>query len=376
MKRQVVILQETFPRYRVELFAEICRQAVDNDIDVHLVHGRAPGKRGERSGGGSLHGATLVRNRYLPIPGVTTLPVWQSALRSCLHADLVVVEQANRLLINYLLLLAERLRGPRVAFWGHGRNLQASPSSIAERFKSRVAIMPSWWFAYTPKVALLLKERGVPAARITVVGNTIDVVARAHDVERSKAGGEVVSPLKCAYLGGLYSLKRLDLLFEAADLIAERLTGFELHIAGSGEQSSDVEHFAERRPWAHYLGPVDGEARAILLASARLLLMPGLVGLVLLDSFAAGVPLVTTADALHSPEIEYLENGVNGVMVPAGLGSEGYAAAVVELLQDPDRCSSLSAHARYSAGFHTVESAAGRFVSGLSAALDLAYMTA
>jgi L-malate glycosyltransferase len=39
------------------------------------------------------------------------------------------------------------------------------------------------------------------------------------------------------------------------------------------------------------------------------MLMPGLVGLAVLDAFADGIPRVTTVIEYHSPEIEYLVPG-------------------------------------------------------------------
>ena len=87
---------------------------------------------------------------------------------------------------------------------------------------------------------------------------------------------------------------------------------------------------------ATYRGPVFGdETAADLLRQSTLLLMPGLVGLAVVDSFATGCPLVTVDLPFHSPEIEYLENGVNGVCLPAGTTPTAYAEAVVELLGDP-----------------------------------------
>ena len=65
--------------------------------------------------------------------------------------------------------------------------------------------------------------------------------------------------------------------------------------------------------------------------------MPGLVGLAVVDSFAAGCPLVTVDLDLHSPEIEYLRDGVNGVCLPGGTGPAAYAEAVADLLDDPAR---------------------------------------
>lgn len=369
--RRVIVLQETLPAYRVELLTHVRELATKCGIDVNVVHGMAPGERGERLNTGVLTGATIVDNHYLRVPNLDQPLVWQPALRQCLSADLVVVEQANRLLINYLLLLAQRARRLRLAFWGHGRNLQSSALAPAERFKSRFVATPFWWFAYTEGVANYLSSRGVPASRITVVGNTIDVRRLRTDIDRLRTNRDANSA-RSVFIGGLYPHKRLDFLFAAADNVALRVSNFELHIAGSGEHRSVVERFVASRHWAHYWGSVEGERRAELLASARLVLMPGLVGLVQLDSFAAGAPLVTTADALHSPEVEYLKDGVNGVLLPAGSSPDDYANAVVELLRDPVRWRTLSEGARNSADHHTIEAAANRFVHGLERALTCA----
>lgn len=370
MTARVIILQETLPHYRVALLEQVGDRAAERGIAVEVVHGHAPGERGRRLSTGALQDAVTIHNRYLRAPGSNGTVVWQPALRRCLSADLVVVEQANRLLINYVLLLAQRLRGLKVAFWGHGRNLQASPTSLAERTKGRMARLPSWWFAYTAGVAEHLGSLGFPQDRVTIVGNTIDVIGlrRAVDQHRPRCG---TAPLRCAYVGGFYNHKRLDLLFEASDLIADRLPGFELLIAGSGEQRSEVERFVRDRSWASYLGPVEGDDRARLLASVRLLLIPGLVGLVVLDSFAAGVPLVSTADALHSPEIEYIDEGVNGVLLPSA-DATTYARKVIELLENEPALERLRRGAYRSAEEHGIAQAAERFVGGIESALEMA----
>lgn len=370
MTRRVVILQETLPHYRVELFAEVRRRAAARGIAVDVLHGFAPGERGRRLSTGALAKATTVENHYISAPGHNGVIIWQAALRRCLQSDLVVLEQANRMLINYVLLGLQRLRGPKVAFLGHGRNLQATRETSAERLKARMAAQPWWWFAYTAGVADHLIGLGVSRQRITVVGNTIDVIALGRDVLAARANESPRQPLRCVYLGGLYADKRLDILLLAADRIAERLPGFELHIAGSGELQGQIERFTASRSWATYLGPVEGETRVALLASARLLLNPGLVGLVVLDAFAAGVPLVTLADSRHSPEFEYLEAGVNGVVVGAGAGADKYADAVVRLLLDPEALDVLSSAAVKAAASHSIEEAAERFVDGLQAALE------
>lgn len=368
MTARVVLLQETMPGYRVALIEAIQRESTHRGIRFEVVHGHAPGLRGERLNTGDLPGATIVRNRYLRAPGENGSLVWQPALAVCRGADMVIVEQASRLVINYALLLARRIGGPLVAYWGHGRNLQAETPSIAERIKASLIQSPDWWFAYTRSVGAFLKSRGVPDDRITVVGNTLDVSDLQAAVARARGDNAEARYLECTYLGGLYPLKRLDLLFDAADLVAAELPDFRLTIAGDGELRGLVEQYVAHRSFACYVGSVSGEDKAKLLASSRLLLIPGLVGLVVLDSFAAGVPIVTTAAALHSPEIEYLVNGVNGLIVQESNAS-GYARALIHLLTSTNTLLSMRSAALAAAAAHSIEGAAARFVDGVDAAL-------
>lgn len=370
MTRRVLILQESLPEYRVPLFREIRRQAAERAISVDIAHGLAIGAAGHRLNTGTLEDAIHVRNRYLRLPGPRQAAVWQGAIRACMSADLVVVEQANRLLLNYVLLAASTLRRPKVAFWGHGKNMQGSSATLAEQAKRRIALRPSWWFAYTDRVASYLVGLGYPARQITVVGNTIDVAALGRVVQRLRMEGLHKSFHRCLFLGGFYRQKRLDLLFDAADTIIQGHPEFELHVAGAGELQQQVEIFAAARPWVTYHGRVEGLARARLLASSTLLLMPGLVGLVALDSFASGVPVVTIADSLHSPEFDYIAPNHNGVVLGAGADAKTFAAAIIDLLADKTRLERLSKGALDSVRHHSIDACAERFVTGLSRALD------
>ena len=52
-------------------------------------------------------------------------------------------------------------------------------------------------------------------------------------------------------------------------------------------------------------------------------LLPGAVGLGVLDSFAFDVPLVTVDLPYHGPEIDYVRDGENGVKLPAQTDADG-----------------------------------------------------
>jgi glycosyltransferase involved in cell wall biosynthesis len=172
------------------------------------------------------------------------------------------------------------------------------------------------------------------------------------------------------YTGGLYPNKRIDFLLDAAILIRKTIPDFELIVIGDGPDRDRVSVAASRHPWIHDIGPKNDQAKVPYWALAKLLLMPGLVGLVVVDSFALGVPLVTTDFPYHSPEIDYLENDINGLLVPCGPSAGHYATAVADLLLDPTRLERLRAGALSSSAEHTIEKMAGNFAMGVIQALD------
>lgn len=105
------------------------------------------------------------------------------------------------------------------------------------------------------------------------------------------------------------------------------------------------------------------------MAVGQIQLNPGLVGLGILDSFVCGVPMLTTDCGIHSPEIAYLENGLNGLMTPNDLQS--YVNACVRLLRDPLALDSLRNGCEASAREYTVENMALRFADGIVRCLDV-----
>ncbi len=75
-------------------------------------------------------------------------------------------------LINYVLLTYQLLGVKKLAFWGHGKNLQArGERRISEFVKRLVSRRVHWWFAYNNLSAEIVKKTGFPEDRITVAQN-------------------------------------------------------------------------------------------------------------------------------------------------------------------------------------------------------------
>ena len=178
------------------------------------------------------------------------------------------------------------------------------------------------------------------------------------------------SPNVGVYVGGLYPLKRIDFLIDAATRIRSKVPDFHLLIIGGGVDAPIAEAAAAEHPWIHYLGPKFGREKSLLVSLGRVFLMPGAVGLAVLNSFAHGIPMVATEAALHGPEIAYLTDNVNGIVVKESNDPAVYARRAAEVLQDATLHAQLTTGGAKSLGDYSIEAMAERFADGVMKALD------
>jgi glycosyltransferase involved in cell wall biosynthesis len=111
-----------------------------------------------------------------------------------------------------------------------------------------------------------------------------------------------------------------------------------------------------------------GQEKIMCLAVGDVLLNPGLVGLVILDSFCAGLPMITTDCGIHSPEIAYLDNWKNGVMTANSVAH--FVDAAASVLTRPDQLEELRAGCRTSAELYSIDNMAKNFSDGILQALS------
>jgi glycosyltransferase involved in cell wall biosynthesis len=302
----------------------------------------------------------------------------QRGIKSAIKCDLVIMQQESKLVVNYLFNILSVIRFKKVAFFGHGKNFQSrNPNGIGEQFKRFWATKVDWWFGYTEETRRHVESLGFPSDRITIFNNAVDTsevhtLATAVTPERlaeRRAELEIENGPVGIFVGGIYGDKLISYLVAAADIIRARLPNFTLIVAGGGVDLALVEELAANRPWLKVLGPRFGVDKVELMRLSNLFLMPGLVGLAVLDAAAAGLPTVTTSFPYHSPEIAYIEDDVNGVVVRGWQEPANYADAVVTLLNDSKRLARITASAQAMSERYTVETMAMRFAAGVRDAL-------
>ncbi|HEY2374068.1 MAG TPA: glycosyltransferase family 4 protein [Gaiellaceae bacterium] len=170
---------------------------------------------------------------------------------------------------------------------------------------------------------------GVPAERVSVLPNPVPSSAPVdRDAARARLG--VDSQVLLAFAGRFGPQKALDVALDAV-AAAENVT---LALAGEGDGAAELRRRAEPLgDRVRFLGSLtrDGVLELFAAADASVLSsawenLPHAV----LESLAAGTPVLATAVG-GVPEI--VEDGVNGLLVPAG-DREAFAAAVSRFAAD------------------------------------------
>lgn len=370
MNRQVVLVQRRMTHYRVAFFESLRVQLELRNLALVLAYGEGTPEEKRKNDGAEVPWGHRLTTRYFGSGRIC----YQPLKGLCNGAAMLIVTPENKLVCN---LWHQFAHTPyKVGLWGHGANLQGRAESWREKFKSRVARRADWWFGYTELSRPLIARTEFPDARVTVVNNSVDT-------RQMRAQFEAVDTLAIAewrraqgvqterigiFVGSLYEEKRIDFLLKAASEIRTRVPDFELIMVGAGPQRALVETFCGTNPWAHYVGMLKGMDKVTALASATVMLNPGLVGLGILDSFVCEVPILTTDCGIHSPEIAYLQSGVNGVMTADVLPD--YVQEVVSLLEDSQRRDRLKAGCKASAAEYTVENMARNFADGVERCLN------
>jgi len=210
--------------------------------------------------------------------------------------------------------------------------------------------------ALVPRTADLLRLDGVPNDRVHVLPSGFDPdIFRGGTVD---AFPEVPRP-RIGYVGRLCAQKRPDLLVEAFGRL--RSEGH-LVVVGDGPMRGDVLAAVRSSP-AHDRITVTGFVPHVevpqVLASLDLLVLPSAyeeMGSVLVEAMASGLPVVASRVG-GIPAV--VADGETGLLVPPG-DVDALAAALDELLADPDRRLRMGAAARERADHYSWPDLAGR----------------
>jgi glycosyltransferase involved in cell wall biosynthesis len=374
--KKLLIIEAQMKRYRKPFYDFLHTALLEDGIQLQVAYSDPPPDDARKQDtcdlpaeyGLKVNGYWLWPNRIL----------YQPLLRAITDCDAVIIDQGNRYLLNHLLLICSRLGIHRVAFWGHGDNRRVNRVPFSEWYRRVTLNWVNWWFAYTKGTARYLESQGIPAAKITTVQNSMDTREMRQQVmgfskpDQDLLREQLGIPLSARvaiFCGTLDKQKNLPFLIESGRLIQERVADFHLILVGTGPEAETVERLSHGLSWIHCVGPKFGKDKAELMAISDVFVLPGAVGLAIVDAFAAGLPMLTARTEAHGPEIEYLEDGVNGLMsVPT---TKAFAETVSSVLTERDYLVKLQAGANASAVQYSIENMVANFRVGIKSCLGL-----
>jgi glycosyltransferase involved in cell wall biosynthesis len=368
---KLFVVQPYIPRYRTAFYESARDRLADLGIDMTIVVGRRNSDRGDGDEGFpciELHDHLETR---------TNGTVRHKSLRRLRAGrnDLLLLEQAIKNLDAYPALVRQHFTGPSVGLWGHGKSYSSRQSSVLAEVKQWETRRAAWFFAYTQGGADTVAAHGFPRTRITLLNNSIDTTRlraaldalTVSEITTWASEHEIDPTCTGLFLGGIDERKDVGYLVEVAREARRLNSAFTMLFGGSGTGLAKLRRLEAAGAPIKVLGRLDGKEKALALRNARALAIPSQIGLVAIDSFVAGVPIVTRRERLHGPEAEYLDDHVDSLWLPREARPGQFARELLDLIGHTARLPDMSAACRQKSLEYSLDSMVESFAAGVAA---------
>lgn len=217
------------------------------------------------------------------------------------------------------------------------------------------------------------KAGTVGIERVELWPKAVDTVGytpehRTRKMRETLTSGNPDAPL-VVYVGRISREKNLNLLSQIMPRLREQVPGARLAMVGSGPHRDELRKILDPA-WTTFTGYFSGAELAEAFASGDAFIFPSLtetLGLVALESMAAGVPVVG-ARAGGIPFV--IDDGETGFLVGPEEPARAWAARLAQLLTDGELRTRMGAAARAEAEEHSWRTSTETLVSWYETAID------
>jgi glycosyltransferase involved in cell wall biosynthesis len=352
-KTNILLFQRLIPHYRVPLFRKLY-----DELGIVVRHSRA------------RKGASLKEQQDIDFPTISLPRLYigkaPTSMIQCILPTLlkqkphiVITEFSLQYMTFWLLMLLRPFFGYKLVVWTHGVKSKELLHPFTT-FRSKIQL---WVYQHAHAIILysegnkrILSKHVNKPEKIFVAGNTLDTekleeiyggLAKAGKSRIKKQLG-FTHRHNLVFIGRLLKRKRLDILFEAFELIQDQFD-VGIHIIGDGPEKEFVRHFKKESENIIYHGAInDLELSSKYLFASELMIMPGYVGLSVVHAMAMGCPVITCRQdekgPYHGPESAYIEHMENGIL--CDYTSKAVALEITKLLNNPELLQIISVNAR------------------------------
>lgn len=373
--RVLITHQGCIPIYRKPLFERLARI---EDIEYVVAYGDRPRGTSYIVAEPPFTFKTIrIRNYELPL--LNSACIWQPIVGAFWHEfDAAILGDEIKYLSHLAIIASARLSRRPVMLWGFGYPSGQRPMpnlslmtrikrALKSAFRRTEFRLLDGYLAYTGSGADTLVATGMPRERIATVRNTVDVekqvllraeaAGMSHEAIRTNLGVPADAQV-LLYFGRFLPDKRVDMLIDYARRCAERGRNVHLIISGEGPEAERLRAQAQDLGNVVFRKLLDLDlAYALRIASA--VVIAGFSGLAIAHAFAHGVPFLTRKGIIHPPEVDYIDDGVNGLMLDTE--AEDFFAGLDRYLDDAELQARLRAGAEATAAGLSMDAMATNF---------------
>ena len=308
--KTATILELILPHYREPFFKELTR----------CFQGKLTIVVGKKSFGGtpvSVESTPELRRINTNNVFIQKKFAFQFPLPRNVWSDDIVVVDFNIRIVSYvwILLLRKLLRRP-IILWGHGFSRRENSPSLFRKIRIFFANLADALILYSEQGKQSFIEAGIDEQKLFVANNAIDV----RNIDQYLSNDDQQRH-HLIYVGRLIPSKKIHLLLKAFANAATHLPEqTKLFIIGDGPERESLLQGVEEhvRSRVVFTGEItDEEQLAFYFSQSLLAVSPGTIGLFAIHSLAHKVPVLTSDNEAHGPEIELLVDGRNSCFFKA-----------------------------------------------------------
>ena len=368
--KKVLIVQPYIPEYRRKFFSMLETSCKENAVELKIFAPK-PDKVFRLRGDAPFDAGVVreIKAYRLKVMGKQVEYFRFPRGVKITDFDLVIMEQTLKN-IQYPLFLIQFLRKTKIALWGHGKTVVKRKSKAEEFLQLFLSKRADFFFSYTTSGAKYLSENGFPKNKLIVLQNSNSSTERINQINLIRNGVKTrpkQNRFHCCFIGALDETKGIRFLIKALPIIKQALPDFEFTFIGDGPAKKLIIDFTQANSYVSWLGFRNQSELDQICQEYSLILNPGRVGLIAVDSLFLLLPIVTIYGAYHAPEYEYIQN--NGTSVEVNGTFEDFALEVIRLLNNPVELEKMQELASALRGRYTLEVMVKNFTTGIELCL-------
>lgn len=367
-KKKVLITASTFPRYQGDTEPRFILDLAKSLLPYYDVTVLAPAAP-EALENEMMEGVHVVRYHYFPVhkletlcyPGAIVPRIKQKKTRVLLVPWLFLAlfcylrkhrKEYDLVHANWLIPqgIIQCFVGAPYIVTGHGADVTSLNQGLMKSLKRRCLKKAAAITAVSEPLMEVLDEI-CPGQKHRIISMGCDTSAFGQQYRVTELFHQENRPV-VLFVGRLAEKKGVRYLIESLRYLNKDYEfPVKLVIAGDGPLREELEsQAAEYGDQISFIGPKTHEELKSIYASADLFVMPSVTakdgdkegfGLVMLEAFASGIPVVASDSGGIS---DLIHNGENGLLVKER-DSKGLAGAIHQVLSDKELYASLKEHA-------------------------------